>query len=98
MTSPTGPINTVGAAHGQGHEVYASVSIGITLGSERYEQPEQVLLDADIAMYQAKGRGSASSEIFDTKMHANILDRIQIEADLHGAVDHKGIGPLSAYN
>ena len=73
----------------KGHEVYASVSIGITLGSERYERPEQVLRDADIAMYQAKGRGSASSEIFDTKMHANILDRIQIEADLHGAVDHK---------
>ena len=73
----------------KGHEVYASVSIGITLGSECYERPEQVLRDADIAMYQAKGRGSASSEIFDTKMHANILDRIQIEADLHGAVDHK---------
>ena len=72
-----------------GHEIYAAVSIGITLGSERYERPEQVLRDADIAMYQAKGRGGGSSELFDTQMHANILDRIQLEADMHGAVDHK---------
>jgi len=73
----------------KGHEVYAAVSIGITLGTERYERPEQVLRDADIAMYQAKGKGGGFSELFDTKMHANILDRIQLEADLHGAVDHK---------
>ena len=73
----------------KGHEVYAPVSIGIAMGAERYERPEQVLRDADIAMYQAKGRGSALSEIFDTKMHANILDKIQLESDLHGAVDHK---------
>ena len=45
----------------KGHEVYAAVSIGIAMGSERYERPEQVLRDADIAMYQAKGRGGASS-------------------------------------
>jgi len=73
----------------KGHEVFSSVSIGIALSSERYERPEQVLRDADIAMYQAKARGSACYEIFDTKMHANILDRLQLEADLRGAVDHK---------
>ena len=71
-----------------GHEVYAAVSIGIALGSERYERAEQVLRDADIAMYEAKKRGSACSEIFDTKMHANILDRIRLESDLHGVLDH----------
>ncbi len=71
-----------------GNEVYASVSIGIALGSERYERAEQVLRDADIAMYQAKGQGSASSEIFDSKMHADLIDRIQLESDLHAAVDH----------
>jgi diguanylate cyclase (GGDEF)-like protein/PAS domain S-box-containing protein len=73
----------------KGHEIFSSVSIGIALGSERYERPEQVLRDADIAMYQAKGRGCSCYEVFDTKMHANILDRLQLEADLRGAVDHR---------
>ncbi len=73
----------------KGHEIFSSVSIGIALGEERYERPEQVLRDADIAMYQAKARGSACYEVFDTKMHANILDRLQLEADLRAAVDHR---------
>jgi diguanylate cyclase (GGDEF)-like protein/PAS domain S-box-containing protein len=73
----------------RGHEVFTSVSIGIAMSSESYERPEQVLRDADIAMYQAKSRGSASYEIFDPEMHANILDRLQLEADLRGALDHK---------
>jgi EAL domain-containing protein (putative c-di-GMP-specific phosphodiesterase class I) len=40
-------------------------------------------------MYEAKARGNASYQIFDTRMHANILDRMQLVADLRGAVDHK---------
>jgi diguanylate cyclase (GGDEF)-like protein len=73
----------------KGHEVFTSISIGIALGSENYERPEQVLRDADVAMYEAKGRGNASYEIFDTKMHANTLNRLQLVADLRGAVEHK---------
>ncbi len=71
------------------NEVFSSVSIGIAMSSEHYERPEQALRDADIAMYQAKARGSACHEIFDPKMHANILDRLQLEADMRGALDHK---------
>ncbi len=73
----------------KGHEVFASVSIGITLGTERYERSEQVLRDADIAMYEAKGQGKSSYEIFDAKMHANIMDRMQLETDLRKAIDLK---------
>jgi len=73
----------------KGHKIFTSISIGIALGSEGYERPEQVLRDADIAMYEAKERGNASYEIFDTKMHANILDRMQLVGDLQGAVDNK---------
>jgi diguanylate cyclase (GGDEF)-like protein/PAS domain S-box-containing protein len=73
----------------KGQELFASVSIGIAAGCDRYERPEQVLRDADIAMYQAKARGNACHEIFDPKMHANILDRLQLEADMRGALDHK---------
>ena len=72
----------------EGHEIYAAVSIGIALGSDLYERAEQVLRDADIAMYEAKRRGSAFSEIFDVGMHANILDRIQLESELRGVLDH----------
>jgi diguanylate cyclase (GGDEF)-like protein len=71
------------------HRIFISISIGIALGSESYERPEQILRDADIAMYEAKGRGGTSFEIFDTKMHANILDRMQLVADLQGAVENK---------
>ncbi len=73
----------------KGHRIFTSISIGIALGSEGYERPEQVLRDADIAMYEAKGRGNASYEIFDIRLHANILDRMQLVADLRGAVDNK---------
>jgi len=73
----------------KGRKIFTSISIGIALGSEGYERPEQVLRDADIAMYEAKGRGNGSYEIFDIKLHANILDRMQLVADLRGAVDNK---------
>jgi diguanylate cyclase (GGDEF)-like protein/PAS domain S-box-containing protein len=73
----------------KGHRIFASISIGIALGAEGYERPEQVLRDADIAMYEAKGRGDASYEIFDIRLHANILDRIQLVSDLRGALDNK---------
>jgi diguanylate cyclase (GGDEF)-like protein/PAS domain S-box-containing protein len=73
----------------RGHEVFSSVSIGIAMGSEHYERPEQVLRDADIAMYQAKSRGNACHEVFDPEMHANILDRMQLEADMRGALERR---------
>jgi diguanylate cyclase (GGDEF)-like protein/PAS domain S-box-containing protein len=73
----------------KGHQIFTSISIGIALGSEGYERPEQVLRDADIAMYEAKGQGNASYEIFDIKLHANILDRMKLVSDLQGAVDNK---------
>lgn len=72
----------------KGNEVFASVSIGIALSDQGNERPEQILRDADVAMYQAKTRGSGCYEIFDSRMHANILDRLQLEADLRRAVDH----------
>jgi diguanylate cyclase (GGDEF)-like protein/PAS domain S-box-containing protein len=72
-----------------GHEIYSFQSIGVALRSERYEWPEQILRDADIAMYQAKSGGGARHEFFDTAMHASIIDRLQLEADLRIAVEHQ---------
>lgn len=71
------------------HEIRTSLSIGVALKSDLYDGPEQILRDADIAMYQAKTRGRSCFEFFDTRMHASILDRIQLEADLRLAVEHR---------
>ncbi|GAB4485864.1 MAG: hypothetical protein OHK006_12700 [Thermodesulfovibrionales bacterium] len=71
-----------------GQEILTSVSIGIALSSTRYEKSEQVLRDADIAMYQAKTKGKARHEIYDSRMHAGIVERLKLEADLRLALEH----------
>jgi diguanylate cyclase (GGDEF)-like protein len=70
-----------------GHELFVTGSIGVSLRSERYQRPEQVLRDADIAMYQAKTKGKACSVVFDAEMHGSVVDRLQLEADLRRAVE-----------
>ena len=67
------------------HELFVTASIGVTLRSERYARPEQVLRDADIAMYEAKTKGKACTEIFDAEMHGGMVDRLQLEGDLRRA-------------
>jgi diguanylate cyclase (GGDEF)-like protein/PAS domain S-box-containing protein len=69
------------------NEIYASASIGITIGSDDYERPEQILRDADTAMYRAKAQGRGRSEIFDADMRAEVVARLQLENDLRRAVD-----------
>jgi len=73
----------------QGNEICTTQSIGLALRSDRYEWPEQILRDADIAMYEAKSKGRSRHEFFDTKMHASIIDRLQLESDLRIAVEHQ---------
>ena len=73
----------------EGHEIFSGASIGIALSSGIYERPEQILRDADIAMYQAKAKGNSSYEIFDAKMYVSVVKRLQLEADLRRAIEHK---------
>lgn len=72
-----------------GNEIYVTQSIGIALELDRYRQPDQILSDADIAMYAAKSKGKARYEIFDDGMHSNIVERLQLEADLRVSVERK---------
>jgi diguanylate cyclase (GGDEF)-like protein len=65
-----------------GHDVFTTVSIGISLGTTGYERPGDALRDADTAMYRAKANGRARYELFDHSMHTNALERLQLEADL----------------
>ena len=70
-----------------GKEVFTSVSIGIALSNSAYEQPEEILRDADTAMYRAKSLGKARYEVFDADMRAGIMARLQLETDLRGALE-----------
>jgi diguanylate cyclase (GGDEF)-like protein/PAS domain S-box-containing protein len=70
-----------------GKEVFTSVSIGIALSNSAYEQPEDILRDADTAMYRAKSQGKARYEVFDADMRASVMARLQLETDLRHALD-----------
>jgi diguanylate cyclase (GGDEF)-like protein len=54
----------------RGQDVYVPTSVGIALSATGYERPEDVLRDADTAMYRAKRRGKGRYELFDAGMHA----------------------------
>src|SRR5882762_3544627 len=70
-----------------GKEVFTSVSIGIALSTSAYEQPEEILRDADTAMYRAKSLGKARYEVFDADMRASVMARLQLETDLRRALE-----------
>ncbi|MCP9494399.1 MAG: EAL domain-containing protein [Pyrinomonadaceae bacterium MAG19_C2-C3] len=76
------------------HEVFTTVSIGIALSSTGYDQPQEVLRDADAAMYRAKAAGRARHEVFDEGMHTRAVERLHLETDLRRAVDR---GELRVY-
>jgi diguanylate cyclase (GGDEF)-like protein/PAS domain S-box-containing protein len=63
--------------HLAGHEVFPSVSIGIAFGMNNYDKAEDVLRDADTAMYRAKARGRGHYQVFDPSMHAHAVHRPQ---------------------
>jgi diguanylate cyclase (GGDEF)-like protein/PAS domain S-box-containing protein len=69
------------------HEARATTSIGVALGSEAYERSEDILRDADIAMYEAKALGRANTVIFDDRMRASVMSRHAVESDLRLAVE-----------
>jgi diguanylate cyclase (GGDEF)-like protein len=73
----------------EGREVFVTSSIGIALSSERLGTPEEVLRDADLAMYHAKAKGKARHEIFDGTMSAPALDRMDLEMDLRSAITNR---------
>ena len=69
-----------------GREVFTSASIGIAFGGADYHSADEIMRDADTAMYHAKSRGKARHELFDADMHARELDRVGLENDLRRAV------------
>ena len=72
-----------------GQEVFTTVSIGIAVSATGYERPEELLRDADTAMYRAKALGKARYELFDTAMREVAVASLQLETDLRKAIDRQ---------
>jgi diguanylate cyclase (GGDEF)-like protein/PAS domain S-box-containing protein len=72
----------------EGLEVFKSMSIGIALTSPE-TSAEVVLQNADIAMYRAKSKGKARSELFDRTMHEQVMSRLLLEAQLRYALQNE---------
>jgi EAL domain-containing protein (putative c-di-GMP-specific phosphodiesterase class I) len=69
-----------------GRQVFTNVKIGIAYGSSKYIEAEDILRDADIAMYYAKDNNE-NHVIFDQKMHIRAMTRLQLETDLRFAIE-----------
>jgi PAS domain S-box-containing protein len=68
-------------------EIVISVSIGIASSASPHLKAEDLVRDADIAMYRAKRGGKARCEVSDTAMHANAVKRLKLETDLRKALE-----------
>ncbi|MGI8469445.1 MAG: EAL domain-containing protein [Pyrinomonadaceae bacterium] len=67
-------------------EIFMSVSIGIALSNDGHYRAEDMLRDADIAMYRAKAKGKAQHQIFDQAMHSYARNKLQLETEMHHAL------------
>ncbi|MBV8986713.1 MAG: EAL domain-containing protein [Acidimicrobiia bacterium] len=69
-----------------GGELDLTASVGIAFARSPDERPENLLRDADAAMYRAKEQGRARHEVFDTSMHHKVAERLQLATDLRRAL------------
>jgi len=72
-----------------GQEIFSSASIGIALAHDGYQNAEDLLRDADMAMYRAKSLGKARHELFDSGMHTRAVALLQLETDLRWAIERQ---------
>ncbi|BBB48830.1 putative bifunctional diguanylate cyclase/phosphodiesterase [Pelolinea submarina] len=70
-----------------GYKAIIFVSTGIVIGNPSYHQPDDIVRDADIAMYRSKGKGLGRYEIFDSSMLDHVMTRLELETDLRKALN-----------
>ena len=73
----------------RGVEVSTSASIGIVFSNSDYEDPEQIVRDADAAMHRAKIKGTGCSRVFHSRMHRQALSLLKLEQDLRRAMERE---------
>ncbi len=69
-----------------GHEVFVTASVGVAVSDHGHETPDELLRDADTAMYRAKELGGGRFEAFDIALRDRLIERMEIERDLRHAV------------
>ncbi len=72
-----------------GYETFTTVSIGIAFPGSHHEKPDDLLRDADTAMYQAKSLGKARHVTFNEHMHTSAMNLMKLESDLRKAIERK---------
>ena len=72
-----------------GHEVHASLSIGVVIGHLGYEKVEDIIRDADTALYRAKGGGRGRYDVFTDELHVAAMNRWRVESDLRRAIEQR---------
>jgi diguanylate cyclase (GGDEF)-like protein/PAS domain S-box-containing protein len=70
-----------------GRGMYTSASIGVAIVADQYEEHDEILRDADLAMYRAKRSETENTAIFDRTMHDAAISRLNLETDLRRALD-----------
>ena len=73
----------------EGRSIFINASIGIVLGNRNYHQPDELLRDADTAMYHAKAKGKGCYQIFDQLMYDKAVERLELEQDLRLALQNQ---------
>ena len=71
-----------------GREIFVTTSIGIAMGGPHYEHAEELLRDADTAMYRAKALGKARHVVFEQRMRDHAVVRLNLETELRRAMDN----------
>ncbi|MFT7561007.1 MAG: Amt family ammonium transporter [Flavobacteriales bacterium] len=77
--------------HAQGHNAHCSATVGISLGSFNHQSAEQLIRDANIALYRAKEEEHCSSKLYDTSMHEKAKKILTIESDLRVAIANNAL-------
>lgn len=72
-----------------GRVLYVSASIGVACSNSGYREPQDLVRDADAAMYRAKAAGRGGTMVFDREMHARAVERLQLESELHAAIANR---------
>lgn len=70
----------------EGRDVHMTASIGVALASGGHATPEDILREADLAMYRAKALGKAQAEIYDSSLHELATSRLLLESDIRRAL------------
>ena len=77
----------------EGQDIYSGASIGIAVCKEQYEEAEEVLRDADAAMYQAKAMGKGRYILFDDSMRQQLIEELTLDQMIHHGIEQKQFFP-----